>query len=140
MATDERAFRFLRFRSPAAQDGVDDFGRHDIGRHAQQVQRRERTAPHRIDIRQRVGGGDLAIDERVVHDGCEKIHRLHERASAIDAVNPGVIGIVACVEGLAVQGSAESLGQHTTASVVKGIFFVIVMDGLFAIFFASIGM
>ncbi|WP_295844902.1 ABC transporter permease [Tardiphaga sp.] len=50
-----------------------------------------------------------------------------------------VIGIVACVEGLAVQGSAESLGQHTTSSVVKGIFFVIVMDGVFAIFFAAIG-
>jgi phospholipid/cholesterol/gamma-HCH transport system permease protein len=51
-----------------------------------------------------------------------------------------VIGVVACVEGLAVEGSAESLGQHTTASVVKGIFFVIVMDGLFAIMFATIGM
>ena len=50
-----------------------------------------------------------------------------------------VIGIVACVEGLAVKGSAESLGQHTTSSVVKGIFFVIVMDGVFAIFFAAIG-
>ncbi|WP_445216538.1 MlaE family ABC transporter permease [Bradyrhizobium sp. Pa8] len=55
-------------------------------------------------------------------------------------VMAAVIGIVACVEGLSVQGSAESLGQHTTASVVKGIFFVIVMDGVFAIFFASIGM
>ncbi|WP_407151521.1 MlaE family ABC transporter permease [Bradyrhizobium sp. ORS 86] len=54
-------------------------------------------------------------------------------------VMAAVIGIVACVEGLAVQGSAESLGQHTTSSVVKGIFFVIVMDGIFAIFFASIG-
>ncbi len=50
-----------------------------------------------------------------------------------------VIGIVASVEGLLVEGSAESLGQHTTASVVKSIFFVIVMDGVFAIFFASIG-
>jgi phospholipid/cholesterol/gamma-HCH transport system permease protein len=50
-----------------------------------------------------------------------------------------VIGVVACVEGLAVRGSAESLGQHTTASVVKSIFFVIVLDGAFAIFFASIG-
>ncbi|MES2751433.1 MAG: MlaE family lipid ABC transporter permease subunit [Pseudomonadota bacterium] len=49
-----------------------------------------------------------------------------------------VIGVVACVEGAAVKGSAESLGQHTTASVVKSIFFVIVMDGLFAIFFATI--
>ena len=55
-------------------------------------------------------------------------------------VMAAVIGIVACVEGLAVKGSAESLGQHTTSSVVKGIFFVIVMDGVFAIFFASIGM
>jgi phospholipid/cholesterol/gamma-HCH transport system permease protein len=51
-----------------------------------------------------------------------------------------VIGVVASVEGLAVQGSAESLGRQTTASVVESIFLVIVMDGLFAIFFASIGM
>ncbi len=49
-----------------------------------------------------------------------------------------VIGLVACVEGLRVQGSAESLGEHTTASVVKSIFLVIVLDGAFAIFFASI--
>jgi phospholipid/cholesterol/gamma-HCH transport system permease protein len=51
-----------------------------------------------------------------------------------------LIGMVACVEGLAVEGSAESLGQHTTASVVYSIFLVIVLDGVFAIFFASIGM
>jgi phospholipid/cholesterol/gamma-HCH transport system permease protein len=51
-----------------------------------------------------------------------------------------VIGVVACVEGMAVKGSAESLGRQTTASVVESIFLVIVMDGLFAIFFASIGM
>jgi phospholipid/cholesterol/gamma-HCH transport system permease protein len=50
-----------------------------------------------------------------------------------------LIGMVACVEGLAVEGSAESLGQHTTASVVYSIFLVIVLDGVFAVFFASIG-
>ena len=49
------------------------------------------------------------------------------------------IGIVACVEGFQVKGSAESLGLQTTMSVVKSIFLVIVMDGLFAMFFASIG-
>ena len=49
-----------------------------------------------------------------------------------------VIGIVACVEGLEVKGSAESLGLHTTASVVKAIFLVIVLDGMFAMFFAAI--
>ena len=51
-----------------------------------------------------------------------------------------IIGVVACVEGLRVKGSSESLGLHTTASVVESIFLVIVVDGLFAIFFASIGM
>ena len=51
-----------------------------------------------------------------------------------------IVGVVACVEGLAVKGSAESLGLQTTASVVESIFLVIVLDGLFAIFFASIGM
>jgi phospholipid/cholesterol/gamma-HCH transport system permease protein len=51
-----------------------------------------------------------------------------------------VIGLVACSQGLRVQGSAESLGLQTTNSVVKSIFLVIVLDGVFAIFFASIGM
>ena len=50
------------------------------------------------------------------------------------------IGLVACMEGLRVGGSAESLGEHTTASVVKAIFLVIVMDGLFAMFFAAVRM
>lgn len=49
-----------------------------------------------------------------------------------------IIGLIACVEGLKVGGSADSLGQHTTMSVVKAIFLVIVVDGLFAIFFAAI--
>ena len=51
-----------------------------------------------------------------------------------------IVGVVACVEGYAVQGSAESLGLHTTASVVKSIFLIIVLDGFFAIFFAAVGM
>jgi phospholipid/cholesterol/gamma-HCH transport system permease protein len=51
-----------------------------------------------------------------------------------------VIGVVACGEGLRVKGSAASLGLQTTNSVVKSIFLVIVLDGVFAIFFASIGM
>ncbi len=49
-----------------------------------------------------------------------------------------VIGIIATLEGLAVQGSAESLGRRVTSSVVKSIFMVIVLDGLFAMFFAAI--
>lgn len=48
-----------------------------------------------------------------------------------------VIGIVGYMEGMKVKGSAESLGQRVTSSVVKAIFMVIVMDGVFAIVFAA---
>jgi phospholipid/cholesterol/gamma-HCH transport system permease protein len=49
------------------------------------------------------------------------------------------IGLVASVEGLAVKGSTESLGNQTTQSVVKSIFMVIVVDGIFAMFYAAAG-
>jgi phospholipid/cholesterol/gamma-HCH transport system permease protein len=49
-----------------------------------------------------------------------------------------VIGLIAATEGMEVRGSAESLGRCVTASVVKSIFMVIVMDGLFAMFFAAV--
>ena len=49
-----------------------------------------------------------------------------------------LIGVIASVEGLLVQGSAQSLGRHVTDAVVKSIFMVIVADGVFAIFFAAI--
>jgi len=49
-----------------------------------------------------------------------------------------IIGLIACTEGMAVRGSAESLGTHTTASVVKSIFMVVVVDGIFAVFYGAI--
>ena len=48
------------------------------------------------------------------------------------------IGVIAGVEGMDVHGSAESLGQNVTASVVKSIFMVIVLDGMFAMFFSAV--
>jgi phospholipid/cholesterol/gamma-HCH transport system permease protein len=50
-----------------------------------------------------------------------------------------IIGLVACMEGLQVAGSAESLGRHTTMAVVKSIFMVIVVDGIFTMFYAAAG-
>jgi phospholipid/cholesterol/gamma-HCH transport system permease protein len=76
------------------------------------------------------------------------VARLHDAVS-VTSFKVGIIkapfmalaiGVVACSEGLRVKGSAESLGKQTTTSVVKSIFLVIVLDGLFAVFFASIGM
>ena len=49
-----------------------------------------------------------------------------------------VIGIIGCHHGLKVGGNAESLGRLTSASVVLAIFMVIVLDAIFAIFFAVV--
>lgn len=51
-----------------------------------------------------------------------------------------IISIVACWQAMQVQGSADSVGRHTTKSVVQAIFFVIVADAVFSIFFAEIGL
>jgi phospholipid/cholesterol/gamma-HCH transport system permease protein len=50
-----------------------------------------------------------------------------------------IIGLVGCLEGLRVEGSAESLGSHVTAAVVKAIFLVIILDAVFAMFLSGVG-
>ena len=50
-----------------------------------------------------------------------------------------VIGIIGCHAGMKVGKDAESLGAQTSKAVVNAIFAVIVMDALFSIFFAEIG-
>ena len=50
-----------------------------------------------------------------------------------------VIGLVGCLEGMSVQGSAESVGTQVTTAVVKAIFLVLVLDGVFAIFLSASG-
>jgi phospholipid/cholesterol/gamma-HCH transport system permease protein len=47
-----------------------------------------------------------------------------------------VIAVVGCYQGFRVSGSAESVGQLTTRSVVHAIFLVILLDAVFSILFA----
>jgi len=49
------------------------------------------------------------------------------------------IGIIGCMHGMRVRGSAESVGTETTRAVVKGIFLVIVLDALFSVLFEKLG-
>ncbi|MEM6538976.1 MAG: ABC transporter permease [Pseudomonadota bacterium] len=49
-----------------------------------------------------------------------------------------IIAIVGCFQGMSVSGSAESLGQRTTLSVVQSLFLVIFIDSFFAMFFLEI--
>src|SRR5579875_412940 len=50
-----------------------------------------------------------------------------------------LIAVIGCLEGFKVQGSAESVGQRTTSSVVQSIFVVILVDALAALFFMEMG-
>lgn len=50
-----------------------------------------------------------------------------------------LIAAVGCLEGFKVSGSAESVGAHTTSSVVQSIFIVIVLDAVAALFFMEMG-
>jgi phospholipid/cholesterol/gamma-HCH transport system permease protein len=47
-----------------------------------------------------------------------------------------IIALVGCHQGFRVSGSAESVGQQTTVSVVQSIFLVILSDALFSIAFS----
>jgi len=50
-----------------------------------------------------------------------------------------LIAVIGCLEGFKVTGSAESVGEHTTSSVVQSIFVVIVLDALAALFYMEMG-
>ncbi|GAA5070647.1 ABC transporter permease [Lysobacter panacisoli] len=46
-----------------------------------------------------------------------------------------LISLIGCLEGLQVEGTAQSVGERTTSSVVQSISMVIVLDAFFAIWF-----
>ncbi|MDO5605638.1 MAG: ABC transporter permease [Paracoccus sp. (in: a-proteobacteria)] len=50
-----------------------------------------------------------------------------------------IIGCVGCHAGLNVERNAESLGRMTSDAVVRAIFAVIMVDALFSVFFAQVG-
>ena len=98
------------------------------------------------DIMGLAGGGVMAFGVLGL-DMSTYIDKLHEAvdfqhfmAGMIKAPFAAVIiGLVGCLEGLRVEGSAESLGTHVTSAVVKAIFLVIILDAIFAMFLSGIG-
>jgi phospholipid/cholesterol/gamma-HCH transport system permease protein len=72
-----------------------------------------------------------------MHDTIELRHFLVGMSKApIFAV---VIGLIGCLEGLQVQGTAQSVGERTTSSVVQTISLVIIIDAMAAIWFMNMG-
>jgi phospholipid/cholesterol/gamma-HCH transport system permease protein len=50
-----------------------------------------------------------------------------------------LIAAVGCFRGLQVRGGAESVGRYTTASVVTGVFLIILSDAVFTFLFQTLG-
>jgi phospholipid/cholesterol/gamma-HCH transport system permease protein len=82
-------------------------------------------------------GYDMEVFAQRLHDAINLRHFLVGIVKAPFAAL--IIALVGCLEGLRVQGSAESLGLQVTRAVVKAIFLVIVMDAVFAIFLSAAG-
>jgi phospholipid/cholesterol/gamma-HCH transport system permease protein len=93
-----------------------------------------------------VGGALMAWVELGISPGQFRA-RLLEGVDAAQAlvglskapVFAAIIALVGCRMGLLVKGDAESLGQRTSQSVVLAIFLVILLDALFSVFFAVLG-
>ncbi|GAA4853935.1 ABC transporter permease [Luteimonas vadosa] len=88
-----------------------------------------------------VGAFDLGIPPQAyfarMQEQMELRHFLVGMAKApIFAV---IIGLIGCLEGLQVEGTAQSVGERTTSSVVQAISLVIVLDAVAAIWFMQMG-
>lgn len=91
-------------------------------------------------------GGYIVIHSLIDITPLQYIQQLHQAARWNDLlvglmkapIFAFFIGLVGCMHGLRVSGSAESVGFETTAAVVKSIFLVLVVDAFFSIFFSLV--
>ncbi|NRA88860.1 MAG: ABC transporter permease [Rhizobiales bacterium] len=91
-------------------------------------------------------GSAVLLNVRYGMDFVEFIDRIYDNITIFDIgtalVKTPFIAVslvmVACYEGMKVESNAASLGHHTTISVVKGLFLVIIIDSIVAIYFTQI--
>src|SRR5690606_9552083 len=73
----------------------------------------------------------------IIQNGVDLKHFLVGMAKA--PIFAFLIAVIGCLEGFQVEGSAQSVGEHTTSSVVQSIFVVILVDALAALFLMEMG-
>jgi phospholipid/cholesterol/gamma-HCH transport system permease protein len=86
-----------------------------------------------------VGAFDLGIPPQMylarMHETIEVRHFLVGMSKA--PVFALIIGLIGCLEGLQVEGTAQSVGERTTSSVVQTISLVIIIDAMAALWFMN---
>src|SRR5581483_8760030 len=91
VSANDEAARLHAAIGPAAEDLAEPVQAELVVRVADQVQGGLRLASHRVDVAQGVGGGHLAVDERVVDNGREEIDGLNDRNLLGQLVDTGVV-------------------------------------------------
>ena len=91
MAAEERAPRLLQLVGAALEDAAELGGGKVARGIAEDVERGDRAAPHRVDVRDRVGRGDAAEIVRIVNDRREEIGRRDQRLAIVDPIHRGVV-------------------------------------------------
>jgi len=88
-----------------------------------------------------VGAFDLGIPPQMylarMHETMQVRHFLVGMSKA--PVFAVVIALIGCLEGLKVTGTAQSVGERTTSSVVQTISLVIILDAMAALWFMKVG-
>ena len=90
-APDDRAGLGDLLRS-APENLLEDLLRQDGRGKRDERQSEDRTRPHRVDVGERVGRGDLAEEIRVVDDRREEVDRRDEHLPVADPVHGRVVG------------------------------------------------
>ena len=91
MAPEQRRPALAQLVEAACENRGDGVGLESCLGKAGDGQRGERAPAHRIHVAERVRGGNLAVDVRVVDDGRKEIHRLHQRRSPLPNVHTGIV-------------------------------------------------
>ena len=97
MAADDGAIGFDHFRKATGEYLLENF-EITIGRETNVSQGGDGTSAHGIHVAQGVGSGDLAEGVRVVDDGGEEVHGLHQRGAGVDLINTSVVGVIEAYE------------------------------------------
>ena len=94
----------------AAQNILHGLLRH-AGRETHDIERELRLAAHGVYVAQRVRRRDLAEQERIVHDGREKIGRLYERGIFVEHINARIVALVVADDEAGVGMCPEAVEQ-----------------------------
>ena len=118
VAARQRNTRRAAHRLAAFEDLGDRLVRQHVDGHAHDGQCHQRLAAHGIDVRQRIGGGDAAEVEGIVHDRHEEVGGGHDGLPVVDAVHRRVVSGLAAHqqvgEELRRQAAArQQLAEHT---------------------------